>query len=107
MNNDSNKIFPILFADDTTVFIEGNNLDVIITSLNSEPDRINTWLKSNKLSLNVTKTHYMVFHRARRKVSHDKVFSCSKFLGIILDNKLNWTSHIAYIKIIYIKLLKV
>ena len=89
------------------VLIEGNNLDVIITSLNSELDRINTWLKSNKLSLNVTKTHYMVFHRARRKVSHNKLFinnymvtqvSCSKFLGIILDNKLNWTSHIAYIK---------
>ena len=107
MDNVSKKIFPILFADDTTVLIEGNNLDVIITSLNSELDRINTWLKYNKLSLNVTKTHYMVFHRARRKVSHNKLFinnsmvtqvNCSKFLGIILDNKLNWTSHIAYIK---------
>ena len=107
MNNVSNKIFPILFADDTTVLIEGNNLDVIITSLNSELDRINTWLKSNKSSLNVTKTQYMVFHRARRKFSHNKLFinnslvtqvSCSKFLGIILDNKLNWTSHIDYIK---------
>ena len=59
MDNVSKKIFPILFADDTTVLIEGNNLDVIIVSLNSELDRINTWLKSNKLSLNVTKTHYM------------------------------------------------
>ena len=107
MDNVSKKVFPILFADDTTVLIEGNNLDVIITSLNSELDRINTWLKSNKLSLNVTKTHYMVFYRARRKVSHNKLFinnsmvtqvNCSKFLGIILDNKLNWTSHIAYIK---------
>ena len=107
MENVSKKIFPILFADDTTVLIEGNNLDVIIISLNSELDRINTWLKSNKLSLNMTKTHYMVFHRARRKVSQNKLFinnsvvtqvSCSKFLGIILDNKLNWTSHIAYIK---------
>ena len=97
MSNVSNNIFPILFADDTTVLIEGNNLDVIITSLNSELDRINTWLKSNKLSLNVTKTHYMVFHRARKKVIHNKLFinnsmvtqvSCSKFFGIILDNKL-------------------
>ena len=58
MDNVSKNIFPILFADDTTVLIEGNNLDVIITSLNSELDRINTWPKSNKLSLNVTKTHY-------------------------------------------------
>ena len=60
MINVSNKIFPILFADDTAVLIEGNNLDVIITPLNSENDRINTWLKSNKLSLNVTKTLYGV-----------------------------------------------
>ena len=67
--NVSNKIIPLLFAEDTTVLIEGNNLDVIIT--NSELDRINTWLKSNKLSLNVTKTHYMVFHHARRKVRHN------------------------------------
>ena len=35
---------------------------------------MNIWLKSNKLSLNVTKPHYMVFHRARRKVSHNKLF---------------------------------
>ena len=113
MINVSNKIFPILFADDTTVLIEGNNLDVIIKSLNSELDRINSWLQSSKLSLNMTKTQYMVFHRARMKVSHNKLFinnsmvtqvSCSKFVGIIIDNKLNWTSHIAYIKT---KLLKV
>ena len=106
MTNVSNMIFPILFADETTVLIEGNNLDVSITSLNSELDRINTWLISNKLSLNVTKTHYMVFHRARRKVSHHRLFvnnsmvtqvSFSKFFSIILDNTLNQTSHIAYI----------
>ena len=42
MNYVSNKIFPILFADDTTVLIEDNNLDVIITSLNSEFDQTNT-----------------------------------------------------------------
>ena len=90
MTNVSNEIFSILFADDTTVLIEDNNLDVIITSLNSKFDRIITWLISNKLSLNVTKTHYMVFHRARRKVNHNTLFinnsvvtqvSCSKFLG--------------------------
>ena len=89
------------------MLIEGNNLDVIMASLNSELARINTWLKSTKLSLNVTKTHYMVFHRARRKVSHNKLFinnsvvtqvSCYKFFGIILDNKLNWNTHIAYIQ---------
>ena len=38
MNNVSKNKFSILFADDTTVLIEGNNLDVIITSLNRELD---------------------------------------------------------------------
>ena len=56
------------------VLIEGNNLDVIITSLNSELERINTWLKCHKLSLNVTKTHHVVFHRARKEVGHNKLF---------------------------------
>ena len=55
MTNVSNKIYPILFADNTTVLIEGNNLDVIITSRNSEFEQINTWLKPNKLSQNVRK----------------------------------------------------
>ena len=45
----SNNIFPVLLADDTTVLIEGNKLDVIITSLNNELDQIYTCLKSNKL----------------------------------------------------------
>ena len=91
-----------IFSDDNTVLIEGNNLDVIITSLNRELDKKNTWLKSTKLSVNVNKTHYMVW-----KVNHNKVFNnnsmvtqvrCSNFLGIILDNILNWISHIAYKK---------
>ena len=57
MTNVSNKIFPILFADETTILIECNTLDVIITSFNSE--QINTWIKSDKLSIHVTKTHYI------------------------------------------------
>ena len=47
MTNASYKIFPFLFADDTTVLIEGNNLDVIITSLDSKLDRINKNIKKN------------------------------------------------------------
>ena len=41
---------------------------------NSELDQLNTWLKSNKSPLNVTNTHYMALHCARRKVSHNKLF---------------------------------
>ena len=106
--NVTNKLFPILFADDTTLLIEGSNIHDIITSLNNELNSLNVWLGANKLSINVSKTHYMVFHRARRKNNnHNNIFlnnsiltkvNYTKCLGIIVDNKLNWINHISYIK---------
>ena len=61
----SEKLFTILFADDTTILIEGTQVNSMITSLNSELAKLTDWLKANKLSINVSKTHYMVFHRSR------------------------------------------
>ena len=49
----SELLFFILFADDTSVFIEGTNYDKIIDILNTELKRIDIWLKSNKLSINI------------------------------------------------------
>ena len=109
MNYVSNNIFLILFADDTTMLIEGDNLDAINTSINSEFDQINIWLTANKLSLNVTNAHYTAFLCTRRIVSRNQLFFINlvlKFVGIIIDNKLNWISHISYIKtkLLYFKL---
>ena len=47
--------FPILFADDTNLFTTGTDPDVMQNTLNDELDEISTWLKVNKLSLNVKK----------------------------------------------------
>ena len=58
------KLFTILFADDTTILIEGTQVNSMITSLNSELAKLTDWLKANKLSINVSETHYMVFHRS-------------------------------------------
>ena len=57
----------ICYADDTTLFSTLNkfinaqhiNPDIII---NTELAKINEWLEINKLSLNVTKSKFMVFH---------------------------------------------
>ena len=106
--NVTNKLFPILFADDTTLLIEGRNIHDSITTLNNELNSLNVWLGANKLSINVSKTHYVVFHRAKRKNNnHNNIFlnnsiltkvNYTQFLGIILDNKLNRINHIYYIK---------
>ena len=52
---------PILFADDTNLFINDSNLIDLQTEINNELLEISTWLKINKLSLYVRKTHHMIF----------------------------------------------
>ena len=54
----SNKFVSILFADDTTIIFEGNNNHSIVTSLNCELEKLIIWFNANKLSINVSKTHY-------------------------------------------------
>ena len=66
-----NNIFPTLFTDDTTILMEGNNIHNVTASLNIELHKLNVWLKVNKLSINVAKTHFIVFRRARRKKYHN------------------------------------
>ena len=58
-------LFSVLFADDTSVFIEGDTLEDTSQSLNNELQNITEWLLANKLTINLINSHYMVFHRAR------------------------------------------
>ena len=102
--------FAIMYADDTCFLINGTDMNTLIKQLNVELESLCIWFKSNKLSLNTQNTFYMVFHRARLKTidnssidiimdSHilTKVNSI-KYLGIIVDHKLNWLDHITYVK---------
>ena len=76
--------------------------------MNTELDLLSTWLKFNKLSLNTHKTFFQLFHRARMKTNNsvniivdkcglNKVTSI-KYLGVIIDHKLNWIEYISYVK---------
>ena len=60
--------FPILFADDTNLFSSGKEIKTLETNINSEISDISIWLKVNKLSLNVKKTHYMIFRKHKKIV---------------------------------------
>ena len=51
----------IMFADDTNMFLTGNNLKTMTTVINEELIKVQEWLHCNKLSLNVLKTHYIIF----------------------------------------------
>ena len=106
--NVSKFLYAILYADDTCVLLNGKDLNNLIQSMNTELDLLSTWLKSNKLSLNTHKTFFQLFHRARIKTNNsvniivdkcvlNKVTSI-KYLGVIIDHKLNWIEHISYVK---------
>ena len=98
---------PILFADDTNLFIKGKDLNTIENEINNELDVISTWLKVNKLHLNIKKTHFMIFrgnkksscHNLSIKIDGEKLSEVdkTKFLGVYIDNKLTWKHHIAVI----------
>ena len=65
----------ILFADDTNLFYSGSHIETLVRSINDELSNISTWLKANKLSLNVYKTYYMIFHRKKAVMPIDKKIS--------------------------------
>ena len=97
---------PILFADDTNFFCSGNDLDMMVDRINTEMANVYAWVKANKLSLNVDKTNFMLFTPKRWPHSMNDILidKCkinaveeTKFLGVIIDNTLKWSSHLKYI----------
>jgi hypothetical protein len=48
------------FADDTNISVNVTNVDQISVKLNTEIQKIPTWLTANKLTLNATKTEFMI-----------------------------------------------
>ena len=95
----------ILFADDTNIFLSHMNLDRLMSIANCELALIANWFASNKLSLNLSKTKFIIFCNSRKQYAktqvkiklNDVVIEqvCSvKFLGVNIDERLSWDKHI-------------
>ena len=54
---------PVLFVDDKNLFCSDNNIRTLFETPNQELNQINDCFIANKLSLNVEKTKYMLFHK--------------------------------------------
>jgi hypothetical protein len=50
----------LLFADDTSIFLSHTDQDYLISTMNAELEKINVWMKTNKLSVNISKTNYII-----------------------------------------------
>lgn len=105
--NISEEFKAIMFADDTTLFISDEDIETLTVSFNRELDSLNDWFTANKLSLNLSKTHYLLFSlnpqiRSRNidlKINNTPIEKAAhtKFLGVQIDDKLSWSKHIDYI----------
>ena len=49
------------FADNSTVYAQGPNIQDLSTKVNGELLRIDRWLSANRLSLNVSKSYFTIF----------------------------------------------
>ena len=103
----SNIITPIMFADDTNLFYSNKNIKILFKEMNIELKNISEWLRANKLSINIDKTNFILFHSNRDKDhlplklptlcitdAPIKQVVSTKFLGVQIDENINWTHHI-------------
>ena len=64
-----------VFADDTNLFLAHKNIDTLFASMNKKLENVSTWFKSNKLSLNVDKTKWLLFHPLSKRQSFPQTFA--------------------------------
>ena len=97
-----------MFTKKNHTYIKGHSYQEVIEILNNELLKVSDWLMANKLTINLNKSHYMIFHRSRLEdcdkkdvIIQDRIIShvtSTKFLGVIIDDKLKWNLHIIYMK---------
>lgn len=95
----------ILFADDTNLFLSHKSPPELQGILNRELLKVDCWFKCSKLSLNISKTNYIVFGSNNNKKNAEHVcikingqdivrVISTKFLGVHVDEYLNFKCHI-------------
>ena len=102
----SNLLKFVLFADDTNIFCSNENVAVLQDILDRELAKLFVWFSINKLSLNLGKTNYMLFRgrppdlELHLKINNAEIpkVTATKFLGIVIDDRLNWKPHIQSVK---------
>jgi len=92
-----------LFADDTNIFFESPNLADLQNTVNVELKKLSEWLKANKLSLNISKTNFVIFSSINKPLTPVTILidkkaiaqeEYVKYLGVLIDSKLTFKFHV-------------
>ena len=97
---------PRMYADETHLTHAGDCVDNLQLYFNLDLENVHNWLRANKLTLNMTKTEFMLMGSRQRlstltdsstiTINDNQVsqVTTTKTLGVTIDNKLDWSSHI-------------
>ena len=102
MPNASKTLSFRIFADDTNVFYSCDSINELETVMNEEFQLLLKYCTINKLSINLKKTHFLVITSSKRKVKKISISdieqrSYVKYLGVYLDEFLNWDYQIKHV----------
>ena len=99
-----------MFGDNTNLFLSNKDINKLFNDMNFELQKVSIWFKANKLSQNLTKTKWTLFHSQKKKrliandipilyIDNFEIIMeiVTKFLGIYLDENLTWKCHIEYV----------
>ena len=96
-----------LFADDANLFLQHRDINMLESLINSELEKVHTWLCANRLSLNIDKSNFVIFRPIQRKLPKQVILSINnqmltqetsiRYLGVYIDYNANWKTHITYI----------
>ena len=110
----ASAFFTLLFADDTTLQLEGESIEQLLESATQELIKIQDWFISNRLTLNIKKTSYMIFfpesetltypalkmgNSTIQRVGSNLEEQSIRFLGVWVDDHLNFSQHILKIRV--------
>ena len=90
------------YADDTTLYLSHSNLRTLINTFNYSLCNLDRWFKGNRLVLNANKTNCMLINNVNVESLSPVIIDDTpinwvdkiKFLGVIIDNKLNFKEHV-------------
>ena len=101
--NASTKFKYTIYADDTNLVLNDDDLDNLHENLHTELNAVHNWIRNNKLNLNITKTNYIIFQNRSIMINLPPVLlegrtlervQYTKFLGVLVDENINWKSQI-------------
>lgn len=103
-NKSSDTLDFHLFAHDCNIFFSHKSFQSLELHLNEQLYNIHQWLCVNKLSLNVDKSNFVIFHPPQKKVNYSISLQINnkainqkksiKYPGIIIDSNLSWKDHV-------------